>query len=140
MNGPWPMALLALRDDIREALRRARRNPRTSLLAMGTLALGIGASTAVFTMAHTVLLAPPPYRQPEQIVRLHARLKGRQYAGVSGADFLDYRKEAGLFEASALTDYHEFNWTGQSLPGVDGAEVLRGLAVTADCFRGLDQP
>ncbi len=134
------MATLALLDDIREALRRIRRNPRTSLLAMGTLALGIGASTAVFTMAHTVLLAPPPYRQPDRIVSFDAHQKGRQYIGISGADFLDYRKERGLFEASALADYAEFTWTGQSLPGFDGSEVLRGLVVTADYFRVLDQP
>ena len=53
-----------MRDDFREALRRVRRNPRTSLLAVGTLVLGIGAATAVFTMAHTVLVAPPPYPTP----------------------------------------------------------------------------
>ena len=133
------MVTFALHDDIREALRRIRRNPRTSLLAVGTLALGIGTSTAVFTMAHTVLLAPPPYRQPEQIVSLHARFKGEDY-GISGTDFLDYRKEHGLFEVSALAGYHELSWTGQSLPGFDGAEVLRGLSVTADYFRVLDQP
>lgn len=133
------MATLALHDDIREAARRIRRNPRTSLLAVGTLALGIGASTAVFTMAHTVLLAPPPYRQADRIVSLHARFKGEDY-GISGADFLDYRKEHGLFEASALAGYHELSWTGQSLPGFEGAEVLRGLIVTADYFRVLDQP
>ncbi len=133
------MATLALYDDIREALRRIRRNPRTSLMVMGTLALGIGASTAVFTMAHTVLLAPPPYRQPDRIVSLEAHQKGHPYIGISGADFVDYRKAPGLFEASALTHYAEFTWTGQSLPGFDGSEVLRGLVVTADYFRALDQ-
>jgi len=134
------MARFALYDDIREALRRVRRNLRTSLLAIGTLALGIGASTAVFTMAHAALLAPPPYRDPDRIVSLHAVRKDQQYIGISGADFLDFRKQAGLFEASALVDYGEFSWTGQSLPGFDGAEVLRGLIVTADYFRVLDRP
>ncbi len=133
------MLLLALRDDLREALRRIRRSPRTTLLAIGTLALGIGASTAVVTMAHTVLLAPPPYREPGRIVSVSGTLKGRTQ-GVSGADFLDYRKEPGLFETAALAYYAESSWTGQSLPGFDGAEVLRGLEVTADYFRVLDQP
>ncbi len=133
------MLLLALRDDLREALRRIRRNPRTTLLAIGTLALGIGAATAVFTMAHTVLLAPPPYRDPGRLVSVSGIRKGRTQ-GVSGADFLDYRKESGLFETAALAAYAEISWTGQSLPGFDGAEVLRGLVVTADYFRVLDQP
>lgn len=131
------MSLPGLKDDIREALRRIRRNPRTSLLAVGTLILGIGAATAVFTMAHAMLLAPPPYRDPDRIVRLSVRRLGQPAA--SGTAF-DYRREPGLFDAAALTDYSEFNWTGQSLPGFDGAEVLRGLIVTADYFRVLDQP
>ncbi len=135
-----PVTLLALYDDLREALRRIRRNPRTSLLATGTLALGIGASTAAFTMVHTVLLSPPPYRRPEQIVSLHAARPDREYIGISSADFADYRSEPGLFEAASLTAYAEFKWTGQSLPGFDGAEVLRGLIVTAGYFRVLDQP
>jgi len=132
------MVLLSLKDDVGEALRRIRRNPRTSLLAVGTLVLGIGAATAVFTMAHTVLAAPPPYRDPGRIVSLTWHRKGR--SGGSSIDFRDYRREPGLFDAAALTDYAVFNWTGQSLPGFDGAEVLRGLVVTADYFRVLDQP
>jgi len=132
------MVLLSLKDDVREALRRIRRNPRTSLLAVGTLVLGIGAATAVFTMAHTVLAAPPPYREPGRLVTLNWRRQGR--TGGTSIDFRDYRGETGLFDATALTDYAEFNWTGQSLPGFDGAEVLRGLVVTADYFRVLDQP
>lgn len=132
------MSLLGLRDDFREALRRIRRNPRTSLLAVGTLVLGIGAATAVFTMAHTVLVAPPPYRDPGRIVSLNWHRQGR--SGGSSIDFRDYRRETGIFDAAALTDYAEFSWTGQSLPGFDGAEVLRGLVVSADYFRVLDQP
>ena len=131
--------MIALKDDCREALRRVLRNRRTSLLAAGTLALGIGAATAVLTMAHTVLLAPPPYRDGRRIVALRGDRDNRSIQGVSGADFLDYRKEQGLFESSALSGYDEFNWTGQSLPSFDGAEVLRGLSVTADYFRVLDQ-
>jgi len=132
------MVLPSLKDDVREALRRIRRNPRTSLLAVATLVLGIGAATAVFTMAHAVLIAPPPYRDPDRIVSLNVRRQGR-VAASDTANF-DYRRESGLFDAAALTDYAEFNWTGQSLPGFDGAEVLRGLIVSDAYFRILDQP
>ena len=128
-----------IRDDLREALRRVRRNPRTSLLAAATLALGIGAGTAVFTIAHTLLMAPPPFRDPGRLVTLEG-LRDRSSVGLSGADFADYQRQPALFEAMTLPSYAEFNWTGQSLPGFDGAEVLRGLIVSADYFRVLDQP
>ena len=131
--------LLPFRDDVGEALRRIRRNPRLSLLAAGTLALGIGAATSVFTLAHAVLMAPPPFADPDRIVSLAGLHKGRE-TGVSGADFLDYQGEAGLFESVTLASYAEFSWTGQSLPGFDGAEVLRGLVVTADYFKVFELP
>jgi len=81
--------------------------------------LGIGGAAAVFTIAHTVLLAPPPYRDPDRIVS-SAPPHRRSLQGVSQDDFLDYRRESSLFESSALTSYAEFSWTGQSLPGFDG--------------------
>jgi predicted permease len=134
------MYLLGLRDDLGEALRRIRRNPRTSLVAAGTMALGIGAATAIFTIAHTCLMAPPPFRAPDRIVAIHGPRSSWGWQGVSGADFLDYMKESNLFEAGTLIDYGEFSWTGQTLPGFDGAEVLRGYQVTAGYFRVMDQP
>ncbi len=131
---------LAIRDDVREALRRLRRNPRLALLAVGTLALGIGAATAVFTMAHTVLYAPPPFREPDRLVSLKGRRPGWTNAGVSNLDLEDYRREPGLLQFATFADYGEFSWTGQSLPGFDGAEVLRGLRVTDEYFRVFDHP
>src|SRR5215472_2863040 len=112
-----------IRDEVREAFRRVRRSGRTSVLAVGTLALGIGAGTAVFTIAHTLLMAPPPYREPDRVVTVEG-YRDKRSRGVSGADFVDYRSQRGLFEAAALHSYGEFSWTGQSLPGFDGAEVL----------------
>lgn len=134
------MHLLGLRDDLREALRRIRRNPRMSLVAAATMALGIGASAAIFTIAHTCLMAPPPFRQPDRIVYVYGWSDSRGRQGVSGEDFMDYVKERNLFEAGTLTGYGEFSWTGQSLPGFDGAEVLRGSVVTSGYFRVMDQP
>jgi predicted permease len=128
-----------IRDEVREAFRRVRRNGRTSLLAVATLALGIGAGSAVFTIAHTLLMAPPPFREPDRVVTVSG-FQNRREQGLSGADFADYRQQRGIFEAMTLPGYREFSWTGQSLPGFDGAEVLRGLVVTADYFRVLDQP
>jgi putative ABC transport system permease protein len=129
----------SLREDLLEGLRRVRRNPRLTFLAVGTLALGIGAATAVCTMAYTVLFAPPPFRDPNQVVYLRGRTPGWTM-GVSSADLADYRREPGLLDAGTLTSYAEFSWTGQSLPGFDGSEVLRGLVVTDEYFRVFDQP
>ena len=134
------MFLLGLADDLREALRRIRRNPRTSLFAAGTLALGIGAATAIFTIAHAYLIAPPPFRQPDRIVNVEGWRGSEGRQGISGADFLDYLKEPNLFESGTLADYGEFSWTAQTLPGFDGAEVLRGYIVTDGYFRVMDHP
>lgn len=131
--------LLSLRDDLREALRRVRRNPRLTVLAVGTLALGIGAATAVFTMAHTVLYAPPPFREAHRIVALDGRTARSNGAGVSYADMLDYVGDH-VVEVATLAGYTEVSWTGQSLSGFDGAEVLRGLSVSPGYFRVFDQP
>jgi len=73
-------------------------------------------------------------------VAIHGPRSSWGWQGVSGADFLDYMKQPNLFEAGTLTGYAEFSWTGQSLPGFDGAEVLRGYEVTAGYFRVMDQP
>jgi hypothetical protein len=134
------MYLAGLCNDLREALRRIRRNPRTSLVAAGTMALGIGAAAAVFTIAHSYLMAPPPFREPDRIVSVYGWRESRGRMGVSGADFLDFVNEPNLFELGSLVDYGEFSWTGQSLPGFDGAEVLRGYEVTTGYFRVMDHP
>jgi predicted permease len=109
-------------------------------MAVCTLGLGIGAAVAIFTIAHGFLLAPPPFRAPERMVEIHGPRTSWGWKGVSGADFLDYLKEPGLLDSGTLTGYAEFSWTGQSLPGFDGSEVLRGLVVSADYFRVMDHP
>ena len=134
------MLLLGLRDDLREAVCRIRRNPRISLVATGTLALGIGAATAIFTIAHTYLMAAPPFRESNRMVTVYGWRDSRGRQGVSGEDFIDYLREPNLFESGTLTGYGEISWTGQSLPGFDGAEVLRGYLVTPDYFRVMDHP
>src|ERR1035441_1550866 len=110
------MYLLGLRDDLREALRRIRRNPRMSLVAAATMALGIGASTAIFTIAHTCLMAPPPFRQPNRIVNVHGWSDSRGRQGVSGADFLDYMKERSDIIGQTVT----LNGTPHVVVGVAG--------------------
>jgi hypothetical protein len=83
-------------------------------------------------------MANPPFRDADALVTL--RSFRNDHGGVSGADLLDYQKEQRLFESAALAGYASYSWTGQSLPGFEGVEVLRGLQVTEDYFRVLDHP
>src|SRR5688572_5075043 len=61
----------ALRQDLRYGLRQVRRSPGFSAVVIATLAVGIGGTTAVFSVTHAVLLAPLPYAQPGQLVRIY---------------------------------------------------------------------
>jgi putative ABC transport system permease protein len=82
-----------------------RKQPGFTLIAVVTLALGIGATSAVFSLIRGVLLTPPPYRQPERLVLIPAaRTDGRQMArprGWPAAQWMEWQKDAKSFEAIA---------------------------------------
>jgi putative ABC transport system permease protein len=77
------------------------KRPGFSLLAVLTLALGIGANTAMFTVVHGVLIRPLPYRSPEQIVRLWEQTEQYNRTAVSYPNFLDWRERSRSFDAMA---------------------------------------
>ncbi len=95
------MELLML--DVRFAVRSLRKNLGFTAVAVVTIALGIGATTAIFSVTNTVLLRPLPYRSPEELVLVWNRLENANLARtlVSGPDFLDYRNETTMFEGFA---------------------------------------
>jgi predicted permease len=111
--------------DFRYSLRLLLKEPGFTVLAILTLALGIGATTAVFTVVDSVLLRPLPYKDPDRlVVALHGP---EASAPVSPADYLDYRKASRAFSGLAAAQA----W-GATLGGGDRPERLDGLKVSAD--------
>jgi len=90
---------MTLLHDLRYAVRTAWRDRAFSLIAVSTLALGIGANTALFTIVNAILLAPLPFKQPEQLVRVTADFTGQRVkdAGLSIPELFDLR-QSGIFD------------------------------------------
>jgi len=93
----------ALVQDVRFALRTFARQPAFTLVAIATLALGIGANTAIFTVVNAVVLEPLPFAAGERLVRVTADLPGLGTSdiGLSVPEMFDYRDRSGLFEEIA---------------------------------------
>ncbi len=92
--------------DIRYALRSLRKQPAFTTVAVLTLALGIGASTAIFSVVHGVLWRPFPYADPDRLVLLWHRMEstGMERTRISGPDVAEFRDRAALFEGFAFTN------------------------------------
>jgi putative ABC transport system permease protein len=121
--------------DLRFALRLLRKQPAFSLVAVLTLALGIGATAAVFSLIQGVLLTPPPYRDPQRLILIPAaRLDGRVAAprGWPAAQWTEWRTEAKSLESLA-----GYSWTFTFLVDDVGSESLEGMVVSGDYFRVL---
>ncbi|HKD09384.1 MAG TPA: ABC transporter permease [Bryobacteraceae bacterium] len=120
--------------ELRHSLRGLRRNPGMSLVVIGVLALGMSASTVVFSIFQSVLLKPLPFRDPARLVELsETRLaRGIDHAAFSEANFWDVRNRNRSFEEVAAYHSDDANLTG------DGpAEKVTVIAVTAGFFRTL---
>jgi predicted permease len=116
-------------SSVRHALRSLRRAPAFTLAAVTTLALGIGANTAIFSVLDGVLLNPLGYPDPDRLVVVWGRHTtiGRETASLP--DFLDWRGQARSFETLAAMTHTRFNLTGSGEP-----EVVRGGLATAGLF------
>ncbi len=124
-----------LTQDLRYAFRQLRHGPGFSAVVVGTLALGIGGTTAVFSVMHAVLLAPLPYAQPDQIVRIYQEEPGKPDTrrAVSAPQFRMVREEAVSFADLGARYIREDLGVDLSKDG-DG-QRLRILMVTSDYFR-----
>ncbi len=106
-------------QDIRYGIRMLVRRPGFTAVAVLTLALGIGANTAIFSVVNAVLLRPLPYKNPERLVLVWNRMvnTGFEKASVSGATFTDYQEKTTLFEGfAAMNNTPSLNLTGDGEP------------------------
>ena len=128
--------LATIRQDLAFAVRTLRKAPTFTLVALLTLALGIGASTAIFSVVQAVLLRPLPFREPERLVRVWLANPGHQVerSDVSMPDFQIWRDETKAF--SSLAAYYH-SGSGLALTGMGDAERLSTAYVTGDFFRTL---
>ena len=117
--------------ELRFAIRMLLKQPGFSLIATLTLALGIGATAAVFSLIQGVLLTPPPYKKPQQLVLIPtARTDGRKMdspRGWAAEQWLEWQKEAKSFEGIAVYD-----WTFNFLIRDDGSQSMQGMWVAKD--------
>jgi predicted permease len=115
-----------LTQDVRYSLRTLRKSPGFTAVAALTLALGIGANTAIFSVVNAVLLRPLPYKDEDRLVWLwETRLPEVPGTNPSPANFLDWQKQNKVFEQLEAMNVRDFNLIGGANP-----ERIRGMVIT----------
>jgi predicted permease len=122
-------------NDLKCAVMQARRNPGFAAVVILTLALGLGAGTAVFSELYATVLRPLPYRHPDQLVAVHNSFPQLhlERLGTSPFDYLDLREHRELFGGIGLYYFLDLNHTGVERP-----EKVNAVATTSSLFRTLD--
>ena len=121
-----------LMQDVRYSLRMLSKNPGFTIVAVLTLALGIGANTAIFSVIDTVLLQPLPFPEADRIVQLETSSPGGNGPITSIPKYMSWREQTTVFDATALYD---IGVGRMNLTGGDRPEQISGLHVSADYFR-----
>ena len=129
-------------QDVRYGLRALRKSPAYSLVAIATLAIGIGAGTAVFSVVGAVLLRPLPYAAPDQLVRIFETNPLRRWTRniAAPANYWDWRAQNRSFVDIAAYEQFNSNGSGASdvfLTGFGEPQGLRALAVSGNLFQLL---
>jgi putative ABC transport system permease protein len=118
-------------NDLRYGLRQLLKQPGFTFVAVLTLALSIGACTAVFSLVNALLIRPLPYRAPQELVLLlqHFKAQNLERIPVSPPEYVDYETRAHSFEKIGAFGFANFNLTGGDTP-----ERISGALVTSDVF------
>lgn len=140
--GAFPHAVWTLIDDLRldpmlqdltYALRGIAKRPAFAALVIATLALGIGANTAMFSIVHSVLLKPLPYERPDELVYMYGAFKRSDRAMVSPPDYLDYRTRNSVFSSLAARTV----FGNVVISGTDEPERVASSVTSANFFTTL---
>src|SRR5687768_6970486 len=125
-----------LLQDLRYGVRMLLKHPGVSIIAIITLALGIGANTAIFSVVNAVLLRPLTYKDPERLVSLWENVPAHGRWRASPGNFHDWKKQNTLFEGISA-----YGGSAMSLTGDGEPEQLHGSRVSSDYFAvvGVEQ-
>jgi len=118
-----------LRQELRFANRQLRKSLGFTLTAILTLALGIGATTAIFTVVYATLLAPMPYPQPDQLVMVWSKIQGDRNS-IAAQDFADWKSQNTVFQ-----DINAFTGGSFNLATKEQPEYLQGQFTTPGMYR-----
>src|SRR5262245_25854593 len=119
-------------QDLRYGARMLLKSPGFTLIAIITLALGIGANTAIFSLVNSILLRQLPFRQPERLVRVDSRRTATGKYSFTLPDLIDYRDQNQSLSGIAAYTSWSANLTDQGEP-----EQLQGLRISANAFELL---
>jgi putative ABC transport system permease protein len=119
-------------QDLRYAIRTLGKSPGFTAVAILTLALGIGANTALFSVVNGVLLNPLPFPHPDQLIALHESKPNFEGGSISYLNFLDWQKENHTFASMAIARSSDFGLTGMG-----EAEQVHGEFISFDFFNVL---
>src|SRR6266702_2046838 len=133
----WETGVAAIWQDLRFGVRTVAKSPGFAAVAIITLALGIGANTAIFSVVNAVLLRPLPYPDPGRILQVWHVPPPKSFPGmtrfaVSPANYLDWHSQNHVFEGIAIYGFGAFNFTNGDRP-----EVVQAARVAADFFSVL---
>jgi putative ABC transport system permease protein len=126
-----------LLSDFRYGTRMMKKAKLFAVIAVLTLAIGIGANTAIFSVIYGVLLRPLPFNEPDRLVQIwhtppQSSFPGMKAFSVSAANYLDWKAESKSFEKMAITSFSRLNLSGNGEP-----QPLRGRRVSPDFFSAL---
>jgi putative ABC transport system permease protein len=132
MDEPSEVAVDTLIQDFRYGLRMLARSPGFAAIAVLTLAVGIGANTALFSVVNGVLLNPLAYAQSGQLVAVYGKTPGSDKGPITYLNFLDWQRETHTLSSLAMYRNQDYNFTGTG-----EAERLSGYMISAGFFSTL---